>query len=195
MVIFFSGIFLYIFLVIYAIFIIYFRYFKQRNVAYLLFFTIFYIYIYYLIDLTQFPIYIDDEQREMFGGQNVWKEMNLIPFKYGISIANFYNIIMTIPLGFGIPFLMKTDVKKIFLIGLVTTITIESFQLLTALYAGYTFRVVDINDIILNTFGALIGYLLFFKLFKFIYNYLINKFKVDDDKGVVLKHISSYVNQ
>lgn len=57
------------------------------------------------------------------------------------------------------------------------------------------FRVVDINDIILNTFGALIGYLLFFKLFKFIYNYLINKFKVDDDKGVVLKHISSYVNQ
>lgn len=75
----------------------------------------------------------------MFGGQNVWKEMNLIPFKYGMSIANFYNIIMTIPLGFGIPFLMKTDVKKIFLIGLVTTIIIESFQLLTALYAGYTF--------------------------------------------------------
>jgi glycopeptide antibiotics resistance protein len=174
---------------------VYLRYFRKRDIAYLLFFTIFYVYIYYLIDLTQFPIYIDDEQREIFGGQNVWKEMNLVPFKYGFSIANFYNILMTIPLGFGIPFLVKVNLKKIFVIGLLTTISMESLQLLTALYAGYTFRVVDINDIILNTFGTLIGYLIFFKAFKYIYNYAIKKFGINYSENIILRHISLYVNQ
>lgn len=194
MVIFFSGILLYIFLFIYMATVIYLRYFYKKNIAYLLFLTIFFVYIYYLIDLTQFPIYIDDEHRKILGGQNVWREMNFIPFNNGFSMANFYNIIMTIPLGFAIPFLMKANVKKIFMIGLGTTVTLESLQLLTALYAGYTFRVVDINDIIFNTLGTLIGYLIFFKAFKYSYNYFIKKLGINDHENIILKHISESIS-
>lgn len=48
-----------------------------------------YVYLCNVINLTQFPIYVDDDQREAFGGQNVWKEMNLIPFKYEFTKLSF----------------------------------------------------------------------------------------------------------
>ena len=40
-------------------------------------------------------IYIDDDQRKAFGGQNVWRDMNLIPLKHGFSMTSFYNVLMT----------------------------------------------------------------------------------------------------
>ena len=76
-----------------------------------------YIYLCNVINITQFPIYVDDLQRDSFGGQNVWKEMNFIPFKHGFTQTSFFNILMTIPLGFGLPFLIKSSFKKIFIEG------------------------------------------------------------------------------
>lgn len=195
MVIFFSGIWLYAFLFICILISFYLVFFKKKSIVYLFFITVFFVYIYNLINLTQFPIYIDDTQRELFGGQNVWRDMNLIPFKDAFSITSLYNIIMTIPLGFALSFLIKTNIKRVFLIGLSTTFILELCQLLTALYAGYTFRVVDINDIIFNLLGTLIGYLVFFKIFKYIYYYFIKKLKINNDKSMILTHISKHLSQ
>lgn len=180
----------------YIITVIYLLLIKKKDIAYLIFMTIFFVYLYYVIDYTQFPIYNIEAQKEAFGGQNVLRDMNLTPFPFHpFSKANFLNIILTIPLGFAIPFLIRANIKKVFIIGLATTIIIELFQLLVALYVGYTFRYVDINDVIFNTLGTLIGYLVFFKAFKYVYKYFIKKLQISSSKNIILSHISRYVNQ
>jgi glycopeptide antibiotics resistance protein len=147
---------------------------KKSNV-YLLFFAIMYIYLCAVIDVTQFPIYATDGMRVAMGGQNVWREMNLIPFQSIIqspSIDAILNIIMTIPLGFGLPFLVKTGWKRVVLSGVGIGIAIEIVQLISALIIGFTFRNVNIDDVIMNLFGTIAGYILFlfFKHF-FLWGY------------------------
>ena len=51
--------------------------------------------------------------------------------------------------------------KKIIVTGALVSIFIELLQLITGFMAETTFRVADINDVIFNTIGAAIGYLLF----------------------------------
>lgn len=174
----FSGWILYSYIIIFLILGSLLKLKFKKSYAYLLFFSIMYVYLYKVIDLTQFPIYADEFQRSTFGGQNVWREMNLIPFKNGFSKTSLLNIVMTIPLGFGLPFLIKASVKKVFIIGVLAGLILELGQLSSALYAGYTFRSVDIDDLILNLSGTLIGYLLLFKLFKIIFVYLVKKFDI-----------------
>ena len=183
----FSGWILYSFIILYFILALILKLKFKKNYTYLLFYTIIYIYLCNVINLTQFPIYVDNDQREAFGGQNVWREMNFVPFKYEFTKLSFYNILMTVPLGFGIPFLIKASFKKIFIVGLLAGLIFESGQLLTALYAGYTFRFVDIDDVIYNLSGTLIGYLIFFKLFKLTFNLLVNKWNIKFNS--IVKHI------
>ena len=136
---------------------------KKSNV-YLLFFAIMYIYLCAVIDVTQFPIYATDGMRVAMGGQNVWREMNLIPFQSIIqspSIDVILNIIMTIPLGFGLPFLVKTGWKRVVLSGVGIGAAVEIGQLISALIIGFTFRNVNIDDIIMNLLGTIAGYVLF----------------------------------
>jgi glycopeptide antibiotics resistance protein len=186
MVIFFNGWILYSFIILFFLIVLSLKFIFKKSYTYLLFFTIMYIYLGNVINLTQFPIYMDDIQREAFGGQNVWREMNFIPFKYEFTMASFLNIVMTIPLGFGLPFLMRASLKRIFIIGFLAGIILEVGQLLSALYAGYTFRFVDINDVIFNFSGTVIGFILF-KAFKSGFKWLVNKFNIKLNS--VLEHI------
>lgn len=54
--------------------------------------------------------------------------------------------------------------KGVLLVGALFSIGIELLQLLTGLLASMTFRIADINDLLFNTLGAGIGYLLFLGL-------------------------------
>ena len=51
--------------------------------------------------------------------------------------------------------------KKIIGIGAFFSIAIELLQLVTGIMGKMTFRIADINDVIFNTFGVTVGYLLF----------------------------------
>ena len=51
--------------------------------------------------------------------------------------------------------------KKIVVIGALFSIVIEFLQLITGFMAKITFRIADINDVIFNTVGVAIGYILF----------------------------------
>lgn len=91
------------------------------------------------------------------------------------SIHNFIyqvigNIILFIPLGFFIKFFMQD--KKVFLRSLISIIfiscSIESFQGLANYGLGINYRSVDIDDIILNVTGGLLGYLIAKYLQKFV---------------------------
>ena len=72
--------------------------------------------------------------------------------------------------------------------GVLTGIILESGQLLTALYAGYTFRFVDIDDVIFNISGTLLGYFILFKLFKLTFHILVRKWHIKFNS--IVKHIS-----
>ena len=161
---------------------------KKSNM-YLLCFLIMYIYLCEVINLTQFPIYASEGMKEAMGSQNVWREMNLIPFK---TIADHFskdiilNILMTLPLGFGLPFLMKCSWGKITFSGLILGVLCESGQLESALWAGFTFRNVNIDDVILNLLGTLIGYFIF-KIFSRIFRWGYRKLKIKSN--VILTYI------
>lgn len=157
---------------------------------YLLFFGIMYVYLCIVIKMTQFPIYALDEMREAMGGQNVWREMNLIPFKEiidDVSIDILLNILMTIPLGFGLSFLIRCSWKKIALAGVLVGSVSEVGQLISALWIGFTFRHINIDDVILNFVGVLIGYALF-KTFKILFKVLMSR--LDLQSNIFLQYIN-----
>ena len=87
---------------------------------------------------------------------------NLIPRDiFGTElILSLLNIAMFVPLGFFLPLLCDRyrRLKHTLLFGVGATVFIELAQL-------FTYRATDINDVVTNTAGALLGYLLF-RLFK-----------------------------
>ena len=148
------------------------KFMKRKSNMYLLCFSVMYIYLCVVLDLTQFPIYASEGMKAAMGGQNVWREMNLIPLKTIVtdfSMESVLNIIVTIPLGFGLSFLMRCSWRQIMLSGLLVGGCAEAGQLLTALWVGFTFRHVNIDDILLNIIGVLLGYGVF-KIFRNVFH-------------------------
>ncbi len=70
------------------------------------------------------------------------------------------NILLFIPLGALLPVLNRrfNNLQSIFLSGVLGSVTVEGLQLLISLVLGFNYRTVDVDDIILNTSGAIIGY-------------------------------------
>ena len=101
-------------------------------------------------------------------------ETNFVPFKIIIEYiknAHSYNdwftknlaanIIMFIPLGFLAPlFMRRNKLWQIIIYGIIVSIMIEILQVLLAVGTG------DIDDVILNAFGTLMG----FGIYKLIYS-------------------------
>jgi glycopeptide antibiotics resistance protein len=142
---------------------------KKKSLVYLIFFTIFYVYMVKVLDYTLFQfqslILLKYFMPELIlNGQTGGKDMNLIPL---ITLTpqdlktSLLNILLLIPFGFGLPFITNFRMKKIVVIGALFSIVIELLQLITGFMAKITFRIADINDVIFNTTGAAIGYLLF----------------------------------
>ena len=91
--------------------------------------------------------------------------VNLIPF---VDMAADFinaclNILLFVPFGFFLPILWEPfrKIKNAAITGLLTTLFIEVSQI-------FTYRTTDINDLITNTIGTIIGY--------FIARWITNKF-------------------
>lgn len=143
--------------------------YKKRSIFFVFMFIMF-VYFLAVAKFTLFPFPLFSSM----SGPNLMKNINLIPFKNGFGIQDFYNIIMTIPFGFGMPFLWKvTSLKKTMIAALLSGTTIEIMQFLLALVSeGFTFRTIDINDVICNFVGTWVGFILLI-LFSIIYIKLI----------------------
>lgn len=112
-------------------------------------------------------------------------ETNLIPFKvlietYNEVFVNGYinyflinflgNIILFMSFGFIIPLLWNVSDKKVIVIGFCSSLFIEISQL-------FLTRGTDIDDLMLNTLGVLLGLLLYKILYK-KYNKYMDKFRL-----------------
>ncbi|MGI6325309.1 MAG: VanZ family protein [Bacilli bacterium] len=93
-----------------------------------------------------------------------WSTSNFTPFKeifrYEIGDRLFYknvvgNFMMFVPFGFFVSYYLKfKKIYEILLMSLIASTTIEYIQLVIG-------RVFDVDDIILNLGGALIGYIVY----------------------------------
>ena len=83
--------------------------------------------------------------------------LNLIPLVDGVSISFILNIALFVPLGFLCPLISRyyRSLKHALLLGFGLSLSIEIVQLVTL------YRVTDVDDLLTNLFGALIGYLFF----------------------------------
>jgi glycopeptide antibiotics resistance protein len=144
---------------------------RKRSLSYLLFFSIFWVYILAVVRAVIFPIVISNDLID----SEFSVSMNLRPFYFSdCSMFNLCvkdvvdNILLTIPFGFGINFLIRIKPKNILWLSLMVGIVFEFSQLVISLTFRSGFRAIDINDVIFNGIGVLIGYGLF-RLFAWAY--------------------------
>lgn len=100
--------------------------------------------------------------------------INLIPFNDGFDISGILNIIFFMPFGFLLPTLWKKyrSFLKTLSYGIIFSFIIEIGQLFTKN------RATDINDLIMNTLGTIIGWIIFNSLRK-VFKKLTRKTVVD----------------
>lgn len=81
--------------------------------------------------------------------------INLEPFLYMFSDmgSTLLNVVLFLPLGFLLPLLWVDfrSVWKTLLVGFLTSLTVELLQI-------FTYRATDVNDLMTNTLGTLLGY-------------------------------------
>ena len=89
-----------------------------------------------------------------------------------------FNIFMTIPFGMYLRYYFKCDFKKTLFISLILSLFFELTQVsgLYGLYP-YPYRVFDVDDLIMNTLGGIIGYF----IMGFVDNFLPTREKIDED--------------
>ncbi|MCY9062235.1 VanZ family protein [Bacillus inaquosorum] len=114
---------------------------------------------------------------------------NFIPFYFIVDVYHeglqYYvirsiggNLILLLPVGLLFPLLFKklNNVKRILLTGFFISLFIELAQLSISVYIRSVYRSFDVDDLILNTLGTVIGYWLFFILSMF-YKRVTYRFK------------------
>ena len=148
---------------------------RTRNLSFLFFLSIFEAYVLLAIDKIFFPIEINGLYVDVMRNEPLMSQINLIPFyfdQYGLTPASFWgivnNIILTMPFGFGLNFITHLRARNFVWLGLVLGFGFETTQLIISLVLRYPYRNIDINDVLLNAIGVLIGYGLF-RIFALLY--------------------------
>lgn len=131
--------------------------------------SLFYFYVTSIIAVTIFPIPIQWLKEIWI----YWWNNNFIPFlsifdilfNYNLSIAIkmkqiIGNIILFIPMWFFVPLIWKNknSFKKALLIWTLSSFSIELFQWIISLLLWFSYKVTDIDDILLNVLGFVFGY-------------------------------------
>ncbi|MES9682791.1 VanZ family protein, partial [Gottfriedia acidiceleris] len=135
--------------------------------------VIFGIYITCLVDITLFPFPYQKYLIQVMIKDHLGYTNNFVPFevfvdsiRYGsFSIALKQvggNIVLFMPLGFALPVLNpKIKKSKTILVGFTVSLGIEIIQGTTGFFIGYNYRSCDIDDLLLNTFGTVLGVIVF----------------------------------
>ena len=143
----------------------------KRNISYnkILLIVIFILYMTALISATLFPIMYD--KNLMTSKETPEVRIKLVPFDiivFELTNTSFYiafvqiigNVVMTVPFGILFPLIFQLKRKYLYMaFAILLPVSIESLQLVLDLSLGTYYRTVDVDDIILNFSGIMIGYL------------------------------------
>lgn len=154
---------------------------RKRSLPYLFCFVIFGIYLLFAIERVFFPI----RTLETYGeATQAWfaPSINLIPFNFDFSFIPhivlmqiFQNVLLTVPFGFGISFLVPVRARDMLWFAPVLGLGIEIIQLGISLLLRYPYRIIDINDVLLNALGVWLGYGIF-RIFARLYVWAARRF-------------------
>lgn len=164
---------------------------KRKGVPYLFFFTIFFAYVFKVLDLTLFEFQSLLLLKQfipnlMLNGIEPEKTLNLLPL---VTLTpedaqtSLLNVLMLAPFGFGLPVITTFRMKDTIVAGALFSIAIEFLQFLSGHVAHMTFRVADIDDVIFNALGTAVGYVLFAGFVRFLR-------KTIRSKNPILRHIA-----
>ncbi|NLM74523.1 MAG: VanZ family protein [Clostridiaceae bacterium] len=144
---------------------------RKKSIYFHTVFLGFMIYVVFLVGVLFFPVIYD--KNIIFYSEETVKYLNLIPLDTIISIIEYDpsliisqilgNIIIFIPLGFFLP-IFSSKIKSLancFVAVLLISSSIEIIQLLLDLIIIKSYRVCDIDDIILNVSGGMCGFILY----------------------------------
>jgi glycopeptide antibiotics resistance protein len=124
----------------------------------------------YLVGVAHFallPLRIDPDLAREVGPLDLTRLVELRPFfvmgGFGMPpLQVALNVLLTIPFGFGLPFVRDLRGLQVIAIGVLFCVGVELAQLLAdATYLALPTWSIDINDTILNATGVIIGYALF----------------------------------
>lgn len=140
---------------------------RGKGLPYVVAFTLFGLYLILAMRRTLFPMHLYGEYVDVMREEPFRARISLLPFflGYGLTPALLINIvlnvILTIPFGFGLNFLVRLRPLSWIFLSLLVGGGIEATQLALSLVLGYAYRVIDIHDAFANTLGVLLGYALF----------------------------------
>ncbi len=150
---------------------------RGRRPAYLFCFSLFWLYLLLIVSMIVFPIPLPQAlgwTRQP--AAHILSRVNLAPFSFGglfsssprVIFDNLVgNILLTLPFGLGIPFLARLPARRIPWLAAAVGLSLEASQLLVSLAIGSAYRGIDINDVLLNAGGVLLGYG-FFRIFAWL---------------------------
>jgi glycopeptide antibiotics resistance protein len=117
----------------------------------------FFLYTLGVIHVTMFPLRIVPEG--LRSDSLVSSSLNLTPLVNADATSFSLNVIMMIPFGFLLPLVMRktASLHNIALAGFITSAAIEGLQLLMLVTLGNR-RFIEVDDLIANTGGAILGY-------------------------------------
>jgi glycopeptide antibiotics resistance protein len=141
---------------------------ERFNLAYRVYFTLFWLYLLMLLSMTVFSgtVYRSVPWAERLQTMPMLLDrVNLNPFQFGDFPYSAYiwpdillNIGVTVPFGFGVAFFTGIHLRKMFVLALGLGLFFEVGQLIVTLLAALPNRAPDINDVIFNAIGAIMGY-------------------------------------
>ncbi|MVO99912.1 VanZ family protein [Paenibacillus lutrae] len=133
----------------------------------LIFHGIFYIYVCYVIKYTLFPIPVNENYLSLVRPGTTFKQnISMQPLwlsgHFSFTKEHALNILMTIPFGFIINYLIKPrGSARILMLGVLVGICIELIQFGISVLLNYPYRIIDSNDVVMNLTGVVAGYLIF----------------------------------
>ena len=125
---------------------------RRTNFIHMIWVFIFLYYVYLVLETTGIGTIWEIG---LYPGMKLQEEINLIPFRDGISLSMILNGRMLMPLGFLLPLLWKEyqSLVRTAIIGFCFSCGIEFCQL-------FNRRVSDVDDLLMNTLGAILGWLI-----------------------------------
>jgi glycopeptide antibiotics resistance protein len=133
---------------------------RKKSLVFLIFITAFFFYLVRVVGYTQFPLIIGTPYGT---GQSQWMVPNIIPV-VGLGYRDFqsslFGVLLMIPFGCGLPLITSLGVRGTLIAGLGVSLSMEVLQLASDVLFIHHQRA-DINDVLFNVTGVLIGYLLF----------------------------------
>ena len=125
---------------------------RRTNFIHMIWVFIFLYYVYLVLETTGIGTIWEIG---LYPSMKLQEEINLIPFRDGISLSMILNVVMFMPLGFLLPLLWKEyqSLVRTAIIGFCFSCGIEFCQL-------FNRRVSDVDDLLMNTLGAILGWLI-----------------------------------